>query len=634
MNTPQKKSSFLRYGALVACVPLAQLQAAEISKADNTTTLSSTGSWVGGTVPGADDIALWDSTLATNRNAAIGGDLSWAGIKVTNPGGTLYSINNSTGFSLTLGSSGIDMSTATADLTINAVMNLAASQTWTVGSGRTLTLSGANTGDGTITLAGAGGTFALGASSNGSASVATTTGPFGTGTLNLEDGIRLTSSVQTTSRAIRNAINLNGDIEVLMGNTTLTGMSFSGGLNIGADTRTITVTNASSTTNVPTLNFGGTGGVASTVTGSGRLVFENGNAADSPMVYVRSGSGVANDFAVFHSDFTIGSGVTFIAGAANVLTSDVDLVIDAGGFLNTSNNAGSATNQTVGSLSGGGTIFNGTTGAGVATLTIDGGERTIRSTFSGVIQNGANSTSNVAKLGTSTQVFSGANTYTGSTTVTAGTLLINGSHIQSAAGNGYTVNSGATLGGLGHIAGNNAANNANMILVQSDGTLAAGDGDTLGTFTLDGANITGTGARVLNMADGAVFDFTLAGDGSGSDKIAFWNFADGDLLLNDNTVNISLSGPQVSGTYTVSLFEFFSDSGVTTIDSSITAGLILGTLGEGIENASIVYSGDSIDLQYTVAAAIPEPSTAAALLGLTALFGSVVFRRRSNRNQI
>lgn len=625
----------------------AQLHAGEIIKADNTTSLNATGAWTGSVVPVATDIAVWDSTTTADRSNALGGNVSFGGIKVTNvSGGTTQTINATTaGAVLTLGSSGIDMSAATVNLIISAVMDLSASQTWNVASGRTLTISAQNTGSGTITLSGSGATFALGNSSNGSpaTSTAATAGPLGIGTVNLENGIRLTSTSLTTTRTIRNALNLNGDIEVLMGNSAnnSTGIIFSGGMDVGSATRTITVTNSSSALNTPSLSFGGNG-TSTTVSGSGRLVLENGNASDSPMVYVRTGSGVANDFAVFDADLTIGSGVTFIAGTNNILTANSDLVINSGGVLNTSSTGSSPTSQTIGSLSGGGTAFNGTTNtlATTPTLTIDGGSRTIRTVFSGTLQSGSIGTFNVTKLGNTTQVFSGDNTYTGKTTVTGGTLIINGSHIEGStvSGNGYgslttghfQVGTGATFGGSGRIAGFNAASgNSNMVLVQSGGILAPGSDTALGTLVLDGANISGTSARVLNMASGAVFDFTLAGSGGSADQLAFWNFATGDLLLNSNAINLSLSGTQTAGTYTVSLFKFYSDAGVSVVSSGISSGLTIGTLGAGIDSASIAYNGSSIDITYTVAA-IPEPATYAVLLGALTL-GCAGLRRRSRR---
>src|SRR5438128_564272 len=77
-------------------------------------------------------------------------------------------------------------------------------------------------------------------------------------------------------------------------------------------------------------------------------------------------------------------------------------------------------NQTIGSLAGAGTVTNG--GAANRTLTT-GGDNT-STAFSGVIQDGAAGATNLTKVGTGTFTLSGANTYTGTTTISAGTLQI------------------------------------------------------------------------------------------------------------------------------------------------------------------------------------------------------------------
>lgn len=269
-------------------------------------------------------------------------------------------------------------------------------------------------------------------------------------------------------------------------------------------------------------------------------------------------------------------------------------------------------------------------------LRISGSVLQSPATFSGTISNEIGNL-NVEKQGGNTQIFSGNNTYTGQTTISGGTLLINGTHIQSAVGLGggsatnglYLVQSGATLGGSGRIAGNATANNSNMVYVESGGTLAPGS--SIGTLTLDGANISGTGSEVLNMASGAEFSFELAGDGLSADRVSFWNYAGAtDFLRNDNVINLSLSGPVVAGTYTVVLFDFFSDSGTTVTASGISGGLTLtgATIDSNITSANLLFNTNNISLEYTV---IPEPST---WLLLTVGLCAVVFLRRRSSSRV
>ena len=78
-----------------------------ITKAVNADALNLGSSWSGGIAPGAAEIALWDNTVSTANATVLGGDLSWAGIRVADPGGP---VDIGAGNLLTLGSAGIDMS--------------------------------------------------------------------------------------------------------------------------------------------------------------------------------------------------------------------------------------------------------------------------------------------------------------------------------------------------------------------------------------------------------------------------------------------------------------------------------------------------------------------------------------------
>jgi|GEM_PF-5865539 len=123
----------------------------------------------------------------------------------------------------------------------------------------------------------------------------------------------------------------------------------------------------------------------------------------------------------------------------------------------------------LGSLDGGAqTGLTGSTTVGLSFGYSIGGNNQ-NSNFAGVISDGSGSPTFVTKVGSGTLTLSGANTYTGATTISAGTLLVDGS-ITSAT----SVNAGATLGGNGSISA----------AVSSAGTINPGDGGAAGTLTI------------------------------------------------------------------------------------------------------------------------------------------------------
>ena len=135
-------------------------QAADILKANNATALNDPASWVGGNVPGAGSVAVWDTTVTAANNPALGADTLWQGLKVTNPGG-LVTVGTGANI-LILGTAGIDMAAATQDVYLNgASLNVGTSdQTWNVGT-RYLrvgagNLAGVLAGSSTLTISGSG----------------------------------------------------------------------------------------------------------------------------------------------------------------------------------------------------------------------------------------------------------------------------------------------------------------------------------------------------------------------------------------------------------------------------------------------------------------------------------------------
>jgi autotransporter-associated beta strand protein len=160
-------------------------------------------------------------------------------------------------------------------------------------------------------------------------------------------------------------------------------------------------------------------------------------------------------------------------------TGTVTLANVASAYLNI---AGS---ETIGPLSGGGAT-GGTVLLSANTLTIS---NNVTTTFAGIISGTGGA---LIKTGTGKQVLSGNNSYTGSTDVNGGTLIINGTHTSAT-----TVNS-ATLGGTGTISvGALTLTNGTTLAIEIAGTssydIVAGTGAidlggatlslSLGTFT-------------------------------------------------------------------------------------------------------------------------------------------------------
>jgi len=197
-----------------------------------------------------------------------------------------------------------------------------------------------------------------------------------------------------------------------------------------------------------------------------------------------------------------------------------------------------------------------TSGTGTQTLTL-GGAGTGLNTFGGKITNGTITTLNLVKADSGTWVLDGANTYNGTTTVSAGTLLVNGD--QSLATGAVAVN-GGTLGGTGKIGG--------TVTVAAAGSVAPGV--SVGTLSISG------GLDISAQAGGTTgkLKFDLGPIG-GSDKIAV-----------TGTLTIG------SGVLDFSDFVFTALTGLTSgTYKLITSGGISGTLAASNLSGSIGIGG-------------------------------------------
>jgi autotransporter-associated beta strand protein len=185
------------------------------------------------------------------------------------------------------------------------------------------------------------------------------------------------------------------------------------------------------------LNLSGsiTGTFDITKTGTGTLAFSGSVANNFGAMLVNSGTlqlnkTIAN--AAGPADLTIGDGAgtdVVVLATANQIADATPVHIDFGGRLDLNDMA-----ETCGAVDGRGTI---NLGAGILRAGANNGS----STFAGLILG----TGSVFKLGTGNWTLTGDNTLTGVTTVSAGTLTVNGSQPQSR----VTVNGTASLTGRG-----------------------------------------------------------------------------------------------------------------------------------------------------------------------------------------
>ena len=299
-----------------------------------------------------------------------------------------------------------------------------------------------------------------------------------------------------------------------------------GGLTINAGTlkvsatfstiRLITLGNAASTLQVDPLQtytvtsaIGGSGGLNKT--GSGTLVLSGANTytgtttVNAGVLNIRNSAALGTTIA----GTTVSTGAELqlqggIAVGSEALTLNGTGVTNSGALHSISGNNSWAGNITIGSTSQiqsdaglltlSGILTNG--GNGTA-FDFDGAGNIL---VSGVITNNAS----IVKNGTGTLTLSGANTYTGTTTINAGTVMVNGSL------NG-TSGTALTFGGSGTFNSNEAAGRA-----QGMGALTFNSGDGTVQSTYGGSGNTSLTFASFTRAEGATANFVVSGGTNGT----------------------------------------------------------------------------------------------------------------------
>jgi autotransporter-associated beta strand protein len=258
---------------------------------------------------------------------------------------------------------------------------------------------------------------------------------------------------------------------------------------------------AGATLNFGPQQFGGTPGSV-IQEGSGTTIVSGANTYSGGTTLSAGTLGVANNAALGTGTLTVKGGTLEARRHAITLTNRVRL-------------AGNATIGGSQALTLGGPI----TLTASRTLTVT---NTATTTFTGAVRQSGATNFGLTKAGSGTLVLAAANTYKGSTFVTGGTLLVDGS-IAGAA----TVQNHGTLGGSGTTAADT---------VQSGGTLIPGSSATQPAIL---------NAASLTLRSGSSFDVALNSTTAGSGYSQL--IVAGEVSLGGSTLNVSLGFTPVIG---------------------------------------------------------------------------------------
>jgi len=458
--------------------------------------------------------------------------------------GATLNLNGQTGSSATIANlQGAGTLTNTAQTTVLAG-SFAGAITGTGGlfktTGGTLVLTGTNTYSGTTTING--GTLRIGDGG--------TTGTLGSGAVTL--GGTLAFNRSDDALVVGNAISGVSRLrQIGSGTTTLTGaLSYTGGTFVDAGTlvlgdtlHAVTLPGAATIASGATLTLANGSLGSGTITNGGDLGIQGtataGSATITNTCCLRfSGSATAGTAAITNSSTgNIDFDETSTAGAASITNAGSIrfLATASGGTAAYTGQAGStvdfswssASALTLGSLAGTGAVD-----LGSLTLTVGGNDTS--TTFAGVIADGGvlgGTGAGLTKAGTGTLTLSGANTYTGLTTISAGTLQIGDGGATGTLGSGNVVNNAAlafnrtgtltvanAISGTGTVTQSGtgttvltATNTYSGTTTISAGTLQVGDGGTTGTLGTGG--VTNDGTLAFNRTDGVTLGNLVSGTG-------------------------------------------------------------------------------------------------------------------------
>jgi autotransporter-associated beta strand protein len=400
----------------------------------------------------------------------------------------------------------------------------------------------------------------------------------------------VTGTANSNTRIATGTVTLTGNNTVnslFLGETGLTTLAGDGG--------TLTITsgavflNTAGTTISTNLDFGSKEGVIGYIAG-GTTTISGGIAGSAGLTTYQAlsntsvnsaGTGITfSNAATFTGDFTVNSRVLvshsdFLASGSRTGNVVVNGVLTLNGLGTASRG------YTMNGLYGNGILSKGSSGAGLFRI----GDNNTNGNFTGYITDGGNTV--VEKIGSGTQIFSGANAYNGATRILGGTLevtqLANGG---ANSGIGKTANTAANLVLNGGILKYTGAATSTDRLFQVGQTTTGGTG-TLNASGSGAVSFTNTGAITYGTAGSTgtaqTRSLILTGTNTGDNTLAVLIGNNGTATNGNSAVSVTKEG---TGTWVLSGDNTYT--GATTVTQGTLA---LGAADRIANTSGLVMNG-------------------------------------------